>query len=58
MNDTSRMKVTAKTFSLKNIVSGYMEDSITNAVTGMDGLLDIRPKYQREFRYDLNYHPI
>lgn len=52
MNDASRMKVSAKTFSLKDIASGYKEDSITNAVTGMNGLLDIRPKYQREFRYD------
>lgn len=52
MLDTSRMKVSAKFFSLKDIASGYKEDSLTNAVTGMNGLLDIRPKYQREFRYD------
>lgn len=51
MIDTSRMKVTAKSFTLKEIASGYHEDTITNAVVGMDGRLDIRPKYQREFRY-------
>ena len=51
MADTSRMKVTAKTFTLKEIASGYREDAITNSVVGMDGRLDIRPKYQREFRY-------
>lgn len=51
MADTSRMKVTAKTFTLKEIASGYQEDAITNSVVGMDGRLDIRPKYQREFRY-------
>jgi len=45
------MKVTAKTFTLKEIASGYQEDAITNSVVGMDGRLDIRPKYQREFRY-------
>lgn len=51
MVNTSRMKVTAKEFTLKEIISGYYEDNITNAVVGMDGRLDIRPKYQREFRY-------
>lgn len=51
MRDTSRMKVVAKSFTLKEIASGYSEDPITNSVVGMDGLLDIRPKYQREFRY-------
>ena len=51
MIDKTRMKVTPKTFSLKDIASGYHEDVITNAVVGMDGRLDIRPKYQREFRY-------
>lgn len=51
MADTSRMKVTAKTFTLKEIASGYQEDAVTNSVVGMDGRLDIRPKYQREFRY-------
>ena len=51
MVDTSRMKVTAKNFTLKEIASGYHEDTVTNSVVGMDGRLDIRPKYQREFRY-------
>lgn len=51
MINTSRMKVTAKSFTIKEIASGYYEDTITNAVIGMDGRLDIRPKYQREFRY-------
>lgn len=48
MADTSRMKVTAKSFTIKEIASGYYEDTITNVVIGMDGRLDIRPKYQRE----------
>ena len=48
MADTSRMKVTAKTFTLKEIASRYQEDAVTNSVVGMDGRLDIRPKYQRE----------
>jgi len=34
MIDTSRMKVTAKNFTLKEIASGYHEDTITNAVRG------------------------
>lgn len=52
MIDTSHMKVSTRTFNLKDIARGYKEDYATNAVVGMNGYLDIRPKYQREFRYD------
>lgn len=48
MIDTSRMRVTAKSFTIKEIASGYYEDTITNVVIGMDDRLDIMPKYQRE----------
>lgn len=51
MSDTSHMKVTPMKFTLREIVSGYTENDRTNQVIGMDGRLDIRPKYQREFRY-------
>lgn len=52
MTDTSHMKVSTRTFNLRDIARGYKEDPNTNAVVGMGGCLDIRPKYQREFRYD------
>lgn len=40
-----------KKFSISDIVAGFMEDSSTNQVSSMNGRLDIRPKYQRQFVY-------
>ena len=51
MADETHMKVTPKSFTLKEIATGYYEDEATNAVVGMGGRLDIRPKYQRQFVY-------
>lgn len=40
-----------KKFSIEDIIKGFMEDTSTNHVSSMDGRLDIRPKYQRQFVY-------
>lgn len=40
-----------KKFSVSDIIVGFMEDNSTNHVSSMNGRLDIRPKYQRQFVY-------
>ena len=44
------MKITLKEISLRDLTNGY-EDNNEDGVIGYDGLLDIRPPYQREFIY-------
>ncbi len=44
------MQVTTKQVKIRDIVAGYSDNE--HGVTGMNGKLDIRPKYQREFVYD------
>lgn len=44
------MKVELKLLKVKDIANNY-EDKNENGITGYNGKLDIRPKYQREFVY-------
>lgn len=44
------MKIELHEISIRDIVNGYV-DLNENGVTGYGGLLNIRPKYQREFIY-------
>lgn len=37
---------------VKDIIEGFMEDSITGEVSSMNGRLNIRPSYQRQFVWD------
>lgn len=45
------MKITPMKFSLKEIAENYCENNTDNSVVGLNGRLDIRPKYQRQFVY-------
>ena len=45
------MKIELKEITVREVASGYL-DSAEEGVVGYGGLLDIRPKYQREFVYD------
>ena len=45
------MKIYLKEISIGDVTNGYVDNS-EDGVTGYGGLLDIRPKYQREFCYD------
>ncbi len=45
------MKITPMNFSLKEIAENYRENDSDNSVIGLNGRLDIRPKYQRQFVY-------
>lgn len=44
------MKITLKEISVRNLVKGY-KDSGENGVVALNGNLDVRPPYQREFVY-------
>jgi len=44
------MKITEKRISIRDIVAGYVDDG-EGGVRGYNGLLDIRPAFQREFVY-------
>ena len=44
------MKIELKEISVRELTNGY-EDNGDNGVVGFNGLLDIRPPYQREFIY-------
>lgn len=46
------MKIELKSIPIRDIVSDYTNDP-NNGVYGYHGKLNIRPPYQREFRYDL-----
>jgi hypothetical protein len=45
------VKIELKEISVREVANGYL-DSAEEGVVGYGGLLDIRPKYQREFVYD------
>lgn len=45
------MKIEMKEVAVREVANGYL-DSAEEGVVGYGGLLDIRPKYQREFVYD------
>lgn len=46
------MTIELKSIPIRELVDGY-DDDPDKGVTGYGGRLDIRPPYQREFRYDL-----
>lgn len=46
------MKIELKSIKIADLIEGYVNDSETG-VLGYGGKLNIRPPYQREFRYDL-----
>lgn len=41
-----------KNIKISDLVSGYINDSYTGQVSTMNGKLDVRPAYQREFVWD------
>ena len=45
------MKIELHEITIREITENYI-DNQENGVTGFNGLLNIRPKYQREFVYD------
>lgn len=45
------MEIKLNEISVRDVVKGFIDDS-ENGVVGYDGLLDIRPAFQREFIYD------
>ena len=45
------MKIELNEIAVRQVADGYV-DSAEEGVVGYGGLLDIRPKYQREFVYD------
>ncbi len=45
------MKIELREITVRQVADGYL-DSAEEGVVGYGGLLDIRPKYQREFVYD------
>lgn len=46
------MKIELKSIKIADLINGYSNDPDTG-VKGFGGKLDIRPPYQREFRYDV-----
>lgn len=47
------MKIEHKLISIKDIANNFTDNS-ENGITGLNGLLNIRPAYQREFVYKDN----
>lgn len=45
------MKIELNEIKIKDVIKNYV-DSAEEGVVGYNGLLNIRPKYQREFVYD------
>ena len=46
------MDIDLKKVKIADLIDGYVNDPDTG-VRGFSGKLDIRPPYQREFRYDV-----
>lgn len=46
------MQIELKSIPIRDLIDGYLNDPDAGVV-GYGGRLDIRPPYQREFRYDL-----
>lgn len=44
--------ILGRPFTIRDLVNGYKDDKATNHVVGYGGTLDIRPAYQRNFRYN------
>lgn len=51
MKGNTKLEVNLKRIPISEIIKGYNEDEKYSRVTAMNGRLDIRPKYQREFVY-------
>lgn len=47
------MDIDLKKVKIADLIDGYVNDPDAG-VRGFGGNLDIRPPYQREFRYDVN----
>ena len=45
------MQIELKSIRIRDLIDGYINEPDTG-VKGYHGKLDIRPPYQREFRYD------
>lgn len=45
------MQIEKVQIKVRDLVEGYINDDATGRVSGMDGKLDIRPEYQRNFIY-------
>ena len=45
------MKIKHTQVKVRDLVKQYTDDTQTGRVSGLDGKLDIRPAYQREFVY-------
>lgn len=45
------MKIDKREITIREVAKGYESDDATGKVSTMDGKLDIRPEYQREFIY-------
>ena len=46
------MDIKERKYKIGEIAQGFTEDPNSSQVTAMNGRLDIRPKYQREYVYD------
>lgn len=46
------MKIKQVKIPIRDLVKGYIDNPETNEVTGYDGKLSIRPKYQRQFCFN------
>lgn len=46
------MKIKLVEYTVGQVAEGFIENNSDNSVVGYKGLLNIRPKYQREFVYD------
>lgn len=46
------MNIELKRITVRELTAGYANDPMTGKVVGYNGLLDIRPPYQREFVYN------
>lgn len=47
-----KMKITQMEVTIKDLIDGYEGDSEDTGVVAFHGLLNVRPKYQREFVYN------
>lgn len=43
------MKIKETKIKIKDLIVGYHEDDTTSKVVAMNGKLDVRPEYQREY---------
>lgn len=46
------MKIEPMPIKIRDLIKGYTENPSTGEVIALNGTLDVRPKYQREYVYD------